>query len=200
MNKTFWEAVDGRHSYYDIRKQSPVSNAEIRALVEHAVREVPSAFNMQSARTVVLFGKEHDALWDIVENSLRPLVPADKFGGTQEKIASFRAGYATVLFYEDQAVIEDLQEKFALYKDNFPLWSLQSSGMLQFTVWTALESEGFGASLQHYNPLIDEAVRERFHLPESWKLWGQMPFGVPGSPAEEKEPLPLEPRVLCFGE
>ena len=30
----------------------------------------------------------------------------------------------------------------------FPAWSLHQSGMLQYIVWTALEKEGLGASLQ----------------------------------------------------
>ena len=30
--------------------------------------------------------------------------------------------------------------------------------MLQLVVWTALEAEGLGATLQHYNPLIDDEV------------------------------------------
>lgn len=31
--------------------------------------------------------------------------------------------------------------------------------------------------LQHYNPVIDDAVREMFHLPDSYKSVAQMPFG-----------------------
>lgn len=30
----------------------------------------------------------------------------------------------------------------------FPVWSLHQTGMLQYIVWTALEKEGLGASLQ----------------------------------------------------
>ena len=73
---------------------------------------------------------------------------------------AFKSGYGTVLYFEDSEVVEGLQANFALYKDNFPTWSQQSSGMLQFAIWTALEIEGFGATLQHYNPLIDEEVRK----------------------------------------
>jgi predicted oxidoreductase (fatty acid repression mutant protein) len=49
---------------------------------------------------------------------------------------SFRAGAGTVLFFEDTAVIEDLQQKFALYADNFPIWSEHATGIAQFAVWT----------------------------------------------------------------
>lgn len=30
--------------------------------------------------------------------------------------------------------------------------------MIQFAVWTALETEGLGASLQHYNPIIAQRL------------------------------------------
>lgn len=30
----------------------------------------------------------------------------------------------------------------------FPVWSQHQTGMLQYIVWTALEKEGLGASLQ----------------------------------------------------
>lgn len=31
-------------------------------------------------------------------------------------------------------------------------------GMAEYATWLALTEAGLGASLQHYNPLIDEAV------------------------------------------
>ena len=116
----------------------------------------------------------------------------------EEKIASFAKGYATVLFFEDQDVVANLQRNFPLYADSFPLWSLQSSGMLQYMVWAALENEGAGASLQHYNPLIDDAVAAEWKLPASWKLISQMPVGSREAPAGEKTFEPIEKRVKVF--
>jgi predicted oxidoreductase (fatty acid repression mutant protein) len=146
----------------------------------------------------VLLGQQHDKLWEITRESLRKIVPAENFASTEEKINSFQNGFGTVLFLEDQAIVEGLQERFALYKDNFPIWSLQSSGMLQFTVWTSLEEAGLGASLQHYNPLIDEQVKAEWKFPNHWKLLAQMPFGKPLAAPGEKEFAPLESRVKVF--
>ncbi len=106
-----------------------------------------------------MLGEQHDKLWDITKETLRKIVPENNFASTEEKMNAFKSGYGTVLYFEDSEVVEQLQEKFALYKENFPIWSQQSSGMLQFAIWTALEIEGFGATLQHYNPLIDEEVK-----------------------------------------
>ena len=92
-------------------------------------------------------------------------------------------------------MVKGLQENFALYKDNFPVWSQQSSGMAQFAVWTALAAEGIGANLQHYNPLVDSWVAKKTGAPETWKLMAQMPFGSIETPAGQKEFAPVETRV-----
>jgi uncharacterized protein len=199
MAKDFCSAVLERRSYYSIGKSSPVSDERIIEIVQFAVKHAPTAFNSQGGRAVVLLGGGHGALWDIVLDTLKSLLPAERFASTAEKIASFKAGHGTVLFFEDQAAVEEMQREYPKFKDNFPLWSLQSSGMLQYIVGAALEAEGLGASLQHYNPLIDKAVMKRWGIPESWRLLSQMPFGAPLAPPEEKEFLPVEDRMREFG-
>ena len=144
MSKNFYEALKERRSIYAISKESGVSNERIQEVINEAVLHTPSAFNSQSARVVVLFGENHNKLWDITEASLKKIVPEENFAPTKEKIDSFRNGYASVLFFEDQNVVKNLQEQFSLYKDNFPVWSQQSSGMLQYVIWTALAVEGLG--------------------------------------------------------
>lgn len=198
LSKDFFTAVKDRRTYYGISKEAVVSDERIRELVEEAVKHTPSSFNSQSARVVVLLGEHHDMLWSITKETLRKIVPAESFGPTEEKMNAFGNGYGTVLFFEDQSVIKGLQEKFASYKDNFPIWSEQSSGMLQYVVWTALEIEGFGASLQHYNPLINEEVQQTWNLPSEWKLIAQMPFGKPTAQPGEKQFQPIAERVKFF--
>lgn len=80
----------------------------------------------------------------------------------------------------------------------FPTWAEHAHGLTVFTIWTALSAEGLGASLQHYNPLIDADVAKEFSLPESWKLRAQLVFGKPEAPAGDKEFKPLEDRVKVF--
>ncbi len=92
-----------------------------------------------------------------------------------------------------------MQEKFALYADKFPLWASQSDGMLQFAVWTALEAEGLGANLQHYNPLIDQRVAAEWSVPESWKLNAQLVIGGRAGEAGPKDSLPFEQTYKVFG-
>lgn len=199
MSKSFWDAVTERRSYYALGDGQITSDERVMELVREAVRQGPSAFNSQSGRLVVLFGDQHRRLWDITKNILKNILPADGFAATKEKIEGcFEVGHGTVLFFEDQDVVTGLQEKFPPYADNFPVWSNQSSAMVQYIVWTGLEAEGWGCSLQHYNPLIDQAVAEQWELPSQWKLIAQMPFGVPKEQPAPKETAPVEPRVLSF--
>lgn len=195
MNKNFYEAIKERRSIYAISKESPISDERIQEIVEDIVKHVPSAFNSQTTRTVILLGEYHDKLWDITMEALRKIVPANNFASTEAKINSFKSGHGTVLFFEDFALVEALQQQFELYKDNFPVWALQTSGMMQFSVWTAFATEGLGASLQHYTELIDEQVKKEFNIPESWKMLAQMPFGKIVKGAGEKEFNPIEDKV-----
>ena len=157
MERSFSEALKQRRTYYSITNQSPISDQEIECIVNMTVRHVPSAFNSQSTRVVLLLGESHKKLWQIVKDALKKIVPAEAFVKTEEKIDhSFACGYGTVLFFEDQKVVKGLQEAFPSYQENFPGWSLQTSAMHQLAIWVMLEDVGFGASLQHYNPLIDE--------------------------------------------
>jgi uncharacterized protein len=196
--KEFMKPLKERRSIYAISKETTISDEKIIEIIEDAVMYTPSAFNSQTARVVVLFGASHDKLWDITEETLRRIVPEDKFGPTKEKMNSFRAGYGTVLFFEDTSIIKSLQEQFRSYKDNFPIWSEQASGMNQLVVWTSLEAEGLGASLQHYNPLIDDEVKKEWEIDSNWKLIAQMPFGKPVAYPGEKEFMPLEERIKVF--
>lgn len=197
-SQSFMDAVQARRSIYAISKESVISDDKIVELVQNAVKHTPSSFNSQSARLVVLLGKDHDKFWDITTNTLRALVPAENFEPTQQKMTAFKSGYGTVLFFEDKNVVDGLMANFPAYAQNFPIWSQHSSGMHQFVVWTALEQEGFGASLQHYNPLVDEEVKTTWSLPDSWQLIAQMPFGKPTAPAGEKQFQPIDERVKVF--
>lgn len=198
MEKNFYQAIETRRTYYGISKEKVVSDDKIKELIDHAVKHTPSAFNSQTARLVLLLNENHTKLWDITKEALRKIVAKDKFSATEEKINSFNSGYATVLFFEDHDTVEYLQKEFPTYKDNFPIWSKESSGMLQFNIWTSLELEGYGASLQHYNELIEEEVKNEWNIPKGWKMRAQMPFGKPTSKPGEKEFKPLEDRVMVY--
>ncbi|OBU11136.1 nitroreductase family protein [Morganella psychrotolerans] len=199
MSNSFIELIKKRRTIYSLGNDLPVSQDRVTALIKDAVKHSPTAFNSQSSRVVVLFGENHKKLWNIVKDSLRAIVPADAFAATESKIDNaFLSGAGTVLFFEDQSVVKGLQEQFALYAENFPVWSEQASGIAQFAVWTALSEENIGASLQHYNPIIDEQVRKAWDLPESWKMRAQLVFGSVAQEAGEKAFMDDESRFKIF--
>lgn len=181
-------SLEKRRTYYQINKELPVAEQEVISAVERATELVPDAFNMKSSRVVVALGEKQDQLWDAVAAAFDGKVP-------QDKIDSFKAGAGTVLYFYDEAVVKGLQEAFSLYADNFPVWANQASGMLQISIWSALRELGVGASLQHYNPVIDEAVKKLFDLPDSYKLIAQMPFGGIAAEPDVKEAEDISLRV-----
>jgi len=185
--KSFIEAIKERRTYYQLNKESPISDKQITEIAEKAVLHVPSSFNSQSTRLVVLLNKEHDQFWDFVLEVLKPIVPAEQFSGTEQRISGFKAGYGTILFYEDPEPVEGLRKAFPIYAHHFGDWSEHTSAMHQYALWVALEAEGLGANLQHYNPLIDQKAAEKWNIPLEWKLRAQLVFGGrAGEPGEKK--------------
>ena len=193
------ELLAQRRTQYALGKSLPHSQDKVEALIKQAIRLSPSSFNSQSSRAVILFGAESDKVWSLIEAELRKIVPADAFASTEAKMKGFAAGAGTVLFYEDQDTVRDLQERFPLYADAFPGFSSNSAGMAQLAVWTALAEEGIGASLQHYSPIADEALAQAFGIPSSWKLIAQMPFGSNEAAPDEKTFIEDEKRFVTLG-
>ncbi|MDR2180706.1 MAG: nitroreductase family protein [Synergistaceae bacterium] len=196
--KDFMEALRNRRSCYAINDQSPATKDQIQEIIDFALLHVPSAFNSQSSRIVVLLERSHKKFWNIVLETLRKIVPADAFAPTEQKISSFAAGYGTILYYEDERVVGELQTRFPRYADRFPTWAQHTSAMHQLAIWTMLENAGLGASLQHYNPIIDNEVRETWSLDPQWTLVAQMPFGGLVKAPDEKEFQPLDARRKAF--
>jgi len=58
MKKDFYTAVENRRSVYAISKEKVISDQAIKEVIEHAVKNTPSAFNSQSARVVLLLKKK----------------------------------------------------------------------------------------------------------------------------------------------
>ena len=71
MQKSFKDVLKHRRSYYSITNQSPISDEEIERIINFAVTHVPSAFNSQSTRVVLLLGENHKKLWEIVKDAIQ---------------------------------------------------------------------------------------------------------------------------------
>jgi predicted oxidoreductase (fatty acid repression mutant protein) len=199
MTNAVIQALNARRSPYALGKTLPLPKADVTQLIQDAIKQAPSSFNSQSSRAVILFGAESEKFWGLVLEALRKVTPAENFGATEAKVRAFAAGAGTVLFYEDQSVVKGLQEKFPLYAHNFPIWSEHSTGMAQLAVWTALSAVNIGASLQHYNPLIDDAAAAQWQVPADWKLRAMMPFGSNEGGYKDKAYMDDAARFRVFG-
>lgn len=186
------DAIKKRRSYYMINKDINGQEQKVVEVVKELTTWTPDSFNQQCSRVVIALGEKQDELWDTIY---------DAFGGkvSREKADMFKAGAGTILYFIDEETVKGMQEKFPSYAQNFPTFAHHANGMLQFNIWTALRQMNIGASLQHYNPIIDEKVKALFDLPKSWTLVAQMPFGGIVSEPAPKEKMPIEQRVKVFG-
>lgn len=64
--------------------------------------------------------------------------------------------------------------------------------MHQITLWTALELEGLGASLQHSQkvPGVEDGIKSAFKIPNTWAIKAEIVFGglaeeLPAAPDKE---------------
>lgn len=184
---SFLEATAARRSVYTLTPEIPISDARVQELLIHAARHVPSSFDSQSTRIVALLNKDHEDFWDMTMEILRPhLDSEEKTKHTEGRINGFRSGHGTILFFEDPNSVKALQSKFQQYADKFPFWSTETNAMHQYVLWTALEAEGCGANLQHYNPLVDIRAKEKWGINMEWQLQSQLVFGGKAEGWEEK--------------
>lgn len=195
---SYIDIIKQRRSVYDLHKHLPISENKLMRILEDVIRESPTAFNMQSSYVIVLMDGQHERLWNIVTKTLKDIVPSNKFEPTQKKMNMFSNAKGTILFFENTQIIEQLKQDYPLYKDQFDNFALRGMGILQGNIWNALAEVEIGASLQHYNPLIDEAVKEEWDIPEYYQLSAQMVFGGIGSIPEPKEKVDVHTRINLY--
>ncbi|MGE4571552.1 MAG: nitroreductase family protein [Candidatus Izemoplasmatales bacterium] len=192
----FLQALKSRHSEYVLSKNIDITEDTLTSYLKDILQYTPSAFNSESQRIVLLTQEKHDLLWEQLIEIMKGIVKGEQFENTKNKINAFKAAYGTILFFDDTSVTKKLQEKFPLYSENFAKWSIEQNGMLQSNVWVGLRTKNIGASLQHYNELINDFVKKSFDIPETWELRAQMPFGHIEELASEKPHIEINKRFL----
>lgn len=141
---SFTDLQEKRRSIYVLGDNVSQTPEELFELVKSAVKHAPTAFNNQTVRTVVLFGEKKDQLWDITADRLKSEVPTEAaYQNTLEKLNSFKAGVATVLFYSDTDVVKTFEENIPLYSENFYDWSEQGHGIAEYATWLAVTDLGW---------------------------------------------------------
>ena len=184
----FLDLVEKRRSYYELDNQVNITKEELEALIAKALRVTPSPFNMQSGKLVLLLDEQHRDFWNKVNATFENKIDPAKFKG-------FHDAKGTILYFIDKKIVKKLQDQFPSYAEQFTSWSAHENAMMQINLWVALRELDLGASLQHYNPVIDQWVKEDYDLDEHLELVAQMPFGRILSEPEAKDKLPTEERL-----
>lgn len=109
--QAFFAPIRSRISCYSLTNTSPISDAKIQLIVEIAIKHAPSAFNVQSARAVILLKADHEKLWDIADKSMKAAMPEAAYQALVPRVQGFRAAYGSVLWFEDQEALDTLKEK-----------------------------------------------------------------------------------------
>lgn len=190
---TIKEVLAKRHSHYALSPEWVAPKEDVIEILSDTLNLIPSHFNSQTVRIVLLTGENHKKHWEIIENALIKAIGKERYEvQTKAKIHNaFLSGIGTVLFFDDTKTTQNLQEQFPMYASNFPIWAQQVQGSHQLAVWTGLNELGFGVNLQHYIGMVDDEIKKLVQAPLEWNLIAQMPFGKPMSTPEDKGKLPI---------
>lgn len=94
--KAFLDIIATRRTVYQLGAESPVSDLRIQEIIRQVILNVPSAFNSQTTRIILLVKQEHVKLWGIVKEAVKGVAPAEQWPSTEKKLGGFQAAYGTV--------------------------------------------------------------------------------------------------------
>ena len=95
-SKGLLDAIESRRSIHQLTNESTIPDARIKELITHVVKHVPSSFNSQTTRLVVVLKEKHEELWDAIMEVYKVQLPADKFEQAKGRMTMFRKAYGTV--------------------------------------------------------------------------------------------------------
>ncbi|MBG9979976.1 nitroreductase family protein [Facklamia sp. DSM 111018] len=196
----FIDLASKRRSHYVVGKNVDYTVEEIADYIGKVALEVPTAFNSQTSRLVIVTGEANAKVWNIIHQTQKEVLPAEMyeyFKGLFE--GSENNAFGTILFFEDREAIKanipTNEERQEIYKE-------QNAANTQYATWLALTELDLGATLQHFNvgykQGFDRSLREALNLPESWELNAQMPFGSIEAEANPKDKMPVDEKVLVI--
>ncbi|SOC42284.1 nitroreductase family protein [Salinicoccus kekensis] len=192
---TFLDLVEKRRTVYALGTDSEYSKEDIENRIREVVKQVPTAFNSQTTRVVVLFDEANDKFWDHIYDVQKNVLEGEMWDMMSGVMTGAKKGIGTVLFFEDKEAVEVMPAQGArqeAYKQN-------NNANAQYAVWLALAEMDLGASLQHFNvgyeQGFDKGTKEMFNLPESYEMLAQMPFGSVEQEIGEKEHIDTDVQV-----
>lgn len=92
----FMNAMESRRTIYQLTNESTIPDARIKELIEHTIKHVPTSFNSQTTRVVVVLKEEHEKLWDAIMAVYEQQLAPEKFEHAKGRMVGFRKAYGTV--------------------------------------------------------------------------------------------------------
>ena len=111
-SSAFLEAVKSRRTFYQLTNESTIPESRLREIVHHTITHVPSAFNSQTTRMVVLLKNEHAKLWTIIKEVYQAQLPKEKYKQAEARFNMFQAAYGTVIHAEQKTVTRLTEQRF----------------------------------------------------------------------------------------
>ena len=196
MNCIEQDSLSQRRSFYGLDKLSVKALDCVQDTIASCILNCPTPFNVQSARVVLLLNEQHNLFWNLVWQQMEKVIKPEQKEASQARISAFKQAHGTILYFEDKEALEKLKQQYPLYAKNINIWAQQANGILQYMIWSSLAENNIGASLQHYNELVADALHKTFNLPTNWEIVAQMPFGSITKEPSVKTFLSLKERFI----
>lgn len=194
----FVDLLEKRRSIYALGTNSDYSKKDIETRIREVIKQVPTAFNSQTTRVVVLFDDANTKFWDHIYDVQKDVLEGEVWDMMSGIMTGAKNGIGTILFFEDKDAVEKMPAQGVrqeAYKQN-------NNANAQYAIWLALTEMDLGASIQHFNvgyeQGFDKGTKEMFGLPESYEMLAQMPFGSIEQEASEKEHIDTNIQVKVF--
>ena len=140
----FKDLLTKRRSQYAIGANTDVTAADVTAALNEVIPQVPSAFNSQATRVVVVSGENNVKLWELIKNVQKDVLDEATLNYMTPIMDGARDAVGTILFFEDRDAVESgipaNEERRLIYKNH-------ASANAQLTTWLTLTELGLGANL-----------------------------------------------------
>ncbi|KAM0548181.1 hypothetical protein ACHAPJ_009979 [Fusarium lateritium] len=191
-------AAKYRRTVYGLKDTSPVPDSRIEEIVREVISFAPSSYNTQPGRYTLVLGEKHKQLWDVVVENAAPVLKAagpHVWAAMEPRFQRFKNAYGSLVFWTRGQSLQESKEKHKSAAQLIDSFADHSGGMAQILLWTALELEGFGASLQHTgaSPPVEVALKQFLGVPDDYHFQANMVFGEPAQEFPEvPEKLPID--------
>jgi uncharacterized protein len=132
--KSHLEAIASRRTIYGVSNtDSPIPQSRVEEIIAHVIKHTPSSYNIQSARAVIVTGESHKNLWANIAENVQQAVPKEAWEGHLDGFVNNFKNNAigSVVWFEDQAVVEEAKKTHVSIAAFLDSWSVQSSGAHQ---------------------------------------------------------------------